>query len=225
LNIGSFNEERFAKGARTDFFEHFAAIVSICIENLLNMHRLKRQGLTDTLTAVNNRRFFDQRLREEIEVVKRSKEPLSCMMLDADHFKCVNDTYGHQVGDYVLRELASIIRAQLRGSDVLARYGGEEFSVLLAKTPLDVAQEVAERIRRSVADYRFTLASGESFTVTLSVGIAALEPAYTGGHTNITSEWLIGHSDRCLYEAKRAGRNCIHSCVVTREPELAAQCA
>lgn len=225
LNIGSFNEERFAKGARTDFFEHFAAIVSICIENLLNMHRLKRQGLTDTLTAVNNRRFFDQRLREEIEVVKRSKEPLSCMMLDVDHFKRVNDTYGHQAGDHVLRELATIIRAQLRGSDVLARYGGEEFSVLLAKTPLDVAQEVAERIRRSVADFRFTLAGGQAFSVTLSAGIAALEPMQSGGHTEVTGDWLIGHSDRCLYEAKRAGRNCVHSCIVTREPELAAQCA
>lgn len=225
LNIGSFNEERFAKGSRTDFFEHFAAIVAICIENLLNIYRLKRQGLTDTLTAVNNRRFFDQRLREEVEVVKRSKEPLSCMMLDVDHFKHINDSYGHQAGDYVLRELAAIIRAQLRGSDVLARYGGEEFAVLLAKTPLDVAQEIAERIRRSVAEFRFVLANGLSFQVTLSAGIAALEPAYAGVDPQVNSDWMIGHSDLCLYDAKRCGRNRVQSRLVTGEPESMAQCA
>ncbi|HHJ80227.1 MAG TPA: sensor domain-containing diguanylate cyclase, partial [Candidatus Tenderia electrophaga] len=145
LNIGSYDADKFVRGVRTDFLEHFAAVVAICIENGINLERLKRQGLTDTLTAINNRRFFDQRIIEEVDAAGRSGKPLSCMLLDVDFFKRVNDTYGHQVGDLVLREVASIIRAQLRGSDVLSRYGGEEFSALLANTGIDEAEEVAER--------------------------------------------------------------------------------
>jgi GAF domain-containing protein len=107
LNIGSLDDDRYVRGSRTDFFEHLAAIVAICIENAANVQRLRRQGLTDTLTAINNRRFFDQRLQEEIEVAQRSNAPLSCMLLDVDYFKKVNDSYGHQVGDQVLREVAA----------------------------------------------------------------------------------------------------------------------
>lgn len=207
LNIGSYDHERFIKGVRTDFFEHFAAIVAICIENATNIQRLKRQGLTDTLTAINNRRFFDQRLREELEVAKRTLHPISCMLLDVDFFKRVNDSYGHQVGDEVLREVAAIIRAQLRGSDVLSRYGGEEFAALLAKADVDTAEEVAERIRRSIEEHEFRLPDGGTFCVTISIGIASFRPA--GERGRISPDLLVGHSDRCLYVAKSQGRNCV----------------
>ena len=147
LNIGSYYPERFVRGFRTDFLEHLAAVVAICLENATNLERIKRLGLTDTLTAVNNRRYFDQRLNEEIGHSIRNEEPLSCLLLDVDLFKNVNDTYGHQTGDEVLREIAALGRAQLRGSDVLSRYGGEEFAALLVQTNSDKALEVAERIR------------------------------------------------------------------------------
>lgn len=207
LNIGSYNRERFVKGMRADILEHFAAIVAICLENLVNLQRLKRQGITDTLTAVNNRRFFDQRLVEEVAAARRNVRPLSCMLLDVDHFKRVNDTYGHQAGDQVLREMAAVIRAQLRGSDVLSRYGGEEFSVLLSHTGSEGALEIAERVRRSVEERRFYLPDSQEFSVTISIGIATFNPEHDSRSVTMSGDVLLGHADRALYGAKANGRN------------------
>jgi two-component system cell cycle response regulator len=207
LNIGSHNADKFVRGVRTDFLEHFAAVVAICVENGINLERLKRQGLTDTLTAINNRRFFDQRLKEEVESACRSGKPLSCMLLDVDHFKRVNDTYGHQVGDLVLREMAAIIRAQLRGSDVLSRYGGEEFSALLGNTGSEEAEEVAERIRRSVEDRIFNVPDFDPFNITISIGVATLQAAPNTLLEKNSGDVLIGMADRMLYDAKAEGRN------------------
>jgi len=206
LNIGSYNAERFVKGVRTDFLEHLAAVVAICIENATNLERLKRQGLTDTLTAINNRRFFDQRLKEELERAVREDIQLTCFLLDVDHFKKVNDSYGHQVGDHVLREVAALIRAQLRGSDVLSRYGGEEFAALLSRSGTTEAGEVAERIRHNVADHAFHAPDGQPFQVTISIGVATYNPAKFGSD-KLEGAVLVGHADRALYEAKSGGRD------------------
>ena len=206
LNIGSYNVERFVKGVRTDFMEHLAAVVAICVENGCNLERLKRQGLTDTLTAINNRRFFDQRLKEELERAAREGTPLTCLLLDVDHFKRVNDSHGHQTGDHVLREVAALIRAQLRGSDVLSRYGGEEFSALLSRSGPHEATEVAERIRQSIAHHHFVTATGEPFQVTISIGVATYHPDKVGS-PKPQGDVLIGHADRALYAAKSGGRN------------------
>lgn len=207
LNIGSLDGDKFIRGVRTDFLEHFAAVVAICIENGINTERLKRQGLTDTLTAINNRRFFDQRLKEEVEAAGRSGKPLSCMLLDVDYFKRVNDSYGHQVGDLVLREVAAIIRAQLRGSDVLSRYGGEEFSALLANTGTEEAEEVAERIRRCVEERVFDVPEFDPFNITISIGVATLKSSADTKLEKNAGDKLIGQSDRVLYDAKANGRN------------------
>lgn len=207
LNIGSYSVERFVKGVRTDFLEHLAAVVAICIENACNLERLKRQGLTDTLTAINNRRFFDQRLKEEMERASREDTPITCLLLDVDYFKKVNDTHGHQTGDHVLCEVAGLIRAQLRGSDVLSRYGGEEFAALLLRSGAHEATEVAERIRHNVAEHRFFNGTGESFQVTISIGIATFHPQKAGGVPKLQGDVLVGHADRALYEAKSSGRN------------------
>ncbi len=207
LNIGSHDGDKFVRGVRTDFLEHFAAVVAICIENGINLERLKRQGLTDTLTAINNRRFFDQRLKEEVEAAGRSGKPLSCMLLDVDYFKRVNDTYGHQVGDLVLREVAAIIRAQLRGSDVLSRYGGEEFSALLANTDTEEVEEVAERIRRAVEERVFNVPDFDPFSITISIGVAILKSASDTALDKNAGDMLVGQADRVLYDAKANGRN------------------
>ncbi|RMD78410.1 MAG: sensor domain-containing diguanylate cyclase, partial [Gammaproteobacteria bacterium] len=204
LNIGSQNPDRFVQGVRTDFMEHLAAVVAICLENAVNLERLQRLGLTDTLTGVSNRRYFEQRLREELERAGRSGEPLSCLLVDVDHFKRVNDTHGHLTGDAVLREVAALLRGQLRGSDVLARYGGEEFAALLPRSGPRQAREVAERMRRAVAAGRYTAPSGEPFPVTVSIGAATYEPARGPVPDGAL---LVGRADRALYEAKAGGRN------------------
>jgi diguanylate cyclase (GGDEF)-like protein len=211
LNIGSYEAERFTRRVRTDFFEHFSAVVAICLENACNLERLKRQGLTDTLTALNNRRFFDQRLLEEVEVARRKGDRLSCLLLDVDHFKGINDTHGHQIGDQVLMRVAALIRAQMRTTDVLSRYGGEEFSALLAHTPAQEAVDVAERIRASVAGHEFTAADGRPFGVTISIGIATLdgEQSAQGSAASVrnSAHILVGQADQALYKAKADGRN------------------
>jgi two-component system, cell cycle response regulator len=209
LNIGSYDAERFTRRVRTDFFEHFSAIFAICLENACNLERLKRQGLTDTLTALNNRRFFDQRLLEEVEMARRKGDRLSCLLLDIDHFKQINDSYGHQTGDQVLMRVAALIRAQMRTTDVLSRYGGEEFSALLANTPEPEAVEVAERIRTSVEQHSFTADDGQTFNVTISIGIATLDGGQSGQSTSVknTAHILVGQADQALYKAKSAGRN------------------
>lgn len=207
LNIGSFQQDRFSRDIRTDFFEHYAAVVAICIENAANLERLKYQGLTDTLTGVNNRRFFDQRLMEEIETAKRSGTSLVCLLLDVDFFKKVNDLHGHQVGDRVLQGIAALIRDQLRGNDVLARYGGEEFCALLAHTHEDVAIEVAERIRAGIEQCIFTTPAGSQFNVTITIGLAEFDPQVCDDVLTHKGSHLVGQADRALYQGKAAGRN------------------
>lgn len=218
LNIGSYNSKRFVRGVSTDFLEYLAAVVAICVENSTNLERLKRQGLTDTLTAINNRRFFDQRLEEELERAVREGSQLTCLLLDVDYFKRVNDSYGHQVGDYVLREVAALIRAQLRGSDVLSRYGGEEFAALLSRSGTLEASEVAERIRHSISGHSFNSVEGRTFQVTISIGVATFNSRIYRGVNKFPGEVLVGHADQALYAAKSGGRDRVIS-VGEIEPE------
>lgn len=207
LNLGSERSNRFVEGYATDFLQRLATIVAICLENATNHERLKRVGLTDSLTGVNNRRFFDQRLIEETGRAQRTNEPLACLFMDVDHFKSVNDNHGHQVGDQVLRDVAGIIREQLRASDVLGRYGGEEFSALLVNASSDAAREIAERIRSLIEKHVFTATDNKSLSLTISIGIATL-PANVGEASAETlSEDLVERADQAVYQAKSNGRN------------------
>jgi two-component system cell cycle response regulator len=212
LNLGSTNEHRFTKSSATDFLQRLATIVAICLENTINHERLKRVGLTDSLTGVNNRRFFDQRIGEEIARALRTREPLACLLLDIDHFKQVNDTYGHQAGDQVLRQTAGLIREQLRNSDILARYGGEEFAVVLPNTQPQSALDIAQRIRENISQRGYTVKikdSAQSLTVTLSIGIATMAEGTIPGDVEPLINSLIENADKALYQAKDKGRNCV----------------
>ncbi|WP_455221824.1 DUF484 family protein [Kaarinaea lacus] len=212
FNLGSFSEERFAEASGTEFLQRLATIVAICIENATNNERLKRVGLTDPLTRINNRRFFDQRLNEEIGRSMRANEPISCLFIDIDHFKSINDSHGHQQGDFILREVARLIREQLRNCDVIARYGGEEFSVLLANTPEQIAWDVAERIRRSVDQYTFHLPeTDKSIHISVSIGIATLAALQGLEDVSKLGRILVENADHALYDAKSDGRNCVRS--------------
>ena len=207
LNIGSRKVERFATGSGTDFLERLAAIFAICLENALNHERLKLMGLTDPLTGVNNRRYFESRCLEEITHAQRHGLPLACMFLDVDKFKRINDTFGHQAGDEVLRNVARLIKAQLRAGDVMARYGGEEFVVLLPQAAIPPACDIAERIRAAMSSYSFQSLSGESIQVTISIGVSMLIADSAERDVGTLAEKFIGSADEALHQAKRDGRN------------------
>ncbi|MBI4184049.1 MAG: diguanylate cyclase [Proteobacteria bacterium] len=162
---------------------------------------LEGLALRDPLTGLLNRRGFEARLAEEVGRCRRYGRPLSLAMLDLDHFKKVNDTYGHPVGDEVLAAVAARLTAGMRGNDIAARYGGEEFIVLLPETTAEAALTVAERLRRRLAETPVATAAGRALPVTVSIGVAAFPGVGEG------AEALIAAADRALYAAKEAGRN------------------
>ena len=207
LNLASAEINRFQSADSTDFLQRLAAIVSICIENALNVTRLERVGMTDPLTCVYNRRFFEQRLNEVVSSSVRYGFELSCMFIDVDHFKKVNDQLGHQVGDLVLQEVASIIDQHLRGSDMVARYGGEEFVVLLPQTPVDQAYAVAERIRKNLETHQFSLSGGKKLSINISAGIAGMCTQDMSRSAIELGRDLVKRADLALLDAKASGRN------------------
>lgn len=162
---------------------------------------LERQARTDSLTGLPNRRHFLDFATQELARTARYGGRLSVLMLDVDHFKKVNDTYGHKVGDLALQRLADICRDALREIDITARLGGEEFAVLLPETDSTHALEAAERLRTTIAAARIPLEQGLPLHFTVSIGVATLD----GAATNIDT--LLNRADKALYEAKRAGRN------------------
>ncbi|HYD79105.1 MAG TPA: DUF484 family protein [Paucimonas sp.] len=210
INLGSAHASRFQPQMATDFIEHLSSIIAICIENVINQERLKRIGLTDPLTGVHNRRYVERRLQEEIGRTRRQGYPLSCLFIDIDRFKQINDSVGHQAGDVVLREVAARIKAELRLSDALGRFGGEEFVVLLIDAELKDAANVAERIRCGVAEQPVLLPNGSSLDVSVSVGVATLRYSGRAGcdtPVEVEAQEFVAKADRALYQAKEGGRN------------------
>lgn len=207
INLCSADPQRFTPAHATDFLAHLGVIASFCVENAVNRARLMRSGFTDALTGWHNRRYLSVRLGEELARARRDGTRLVCLMLDIDHFKRVNDSWGHAAGDEVLRELAQRIESQVRASDVAARYGGEEFVVLLPGTDVASALLLAERIRRSVSGSPIDLPNGEAVTITASIGIAEVQPAPEADDLKTIGDSLIARADVALYAAKAAGRD------------------
>jgi len=207
LNLGCIKSERFVAGSATDFLQRLSAVVAICLENAANHERLKRVGLTDFLTGINNRRFFDQRLSEEIMRAQRKESLLGCLLLDIDNFKHVNDAYGHRAGDQVLKEISFLAKQQLRGTDVFARFGGEEFSVLLIDSNEAVTLEIAERIRSAIAELTVTLDDGQELQVTVSIGVSIYRGGEKVSGSFESGEVLVDQADQALYKAKNSGKN------------------
>ena len=203
--------QRFQPDLGTDLLQRLAAIMAISIENAVNYHHLQHLGLTDGLTGVRNRRFFDLRLSEEISGTLRTCKPLAFLFIDIDHFKRINDNHGHQSGDKVLRQVANLIYEQLRADDMLARYGGEEFAVLLRDQTATGAAQIAERIRAVIAGADINC-DGKQLTVTVSIGISNLQHAKGTAHDAEKIAYLLTKSaDSALYQAKENGRNQIVS--------------
>jgi diguanylate cyclase (GGDEF)-like protein len=208
LNLGSTDATRFTRHHGTDFLAHLGVVAGFALENTLNRARLVRSGLTDTLTGWHNRRYLKSRLAEELSRSSRQSSPLTCLMIDVDYFKQVNDRFGHLVGDEVLREVAQRIESQVRSSDVAARYGGEEFVILLPDTSLSDGERLAQRVRAAVADSPITLPGGLDLDLTVSIGLAETRPA-GDAELKLAGERLLAQADVALYEAKGAGRNAV----------------
>ena len=183
-----------------ELLDQLRADLGLAVNNALAHDRLERLAAIDPLTDAYNRRFGLGRLREEFSRAVRAEAPLGILMLDIDHFKAVNDTYGHLVGDRVLRAVAGACRRVIREGDVLVRYGGEEFLVLLPGAGRDDVLQVGERIRRAVSET--TVEDGASrIRVTVSVGATTYQDATE------TADALVALADRALYESKDGGRN------------------
>jgi diguanylate cyclase (GGDEF)-like protein len=207
INLGSSDEGRFSRQLATDFLARLATICSVCLENSVNREHILISGFTDPLTELHNRRYLDRRLNEELARAGRYRQPLSCLFIDADHFKRINDTYGHQAGDIVLRELANRIRSQLRASDIATRFGGEEFAILLPQTSLNEALMLAERIRMEISSQPIPLDDGSSLQLSVSIGVSETLPKSNKTQQQADGEQLLVNADQALYTAKANGRN------------------
>lgn len=162
----------------------------------------REEGLRDALTGLRNRRHFDKSIVEEIQRAADEGTPLSLCIADIDHFKRVNDEFGHPTGDAVLRLVGALLAENLKGRDIPVRYGGEEFAIILPKTKLKSAERLADRIRQQLSEKRLVLTENKQGlgTITASFGIAQWSPGEAEGD-------IIARADAMLYQAKRAGRN------------------
>jgi two-component system, cell cycle response regulator len=159
-------------------------------------------AVTDPLTGLHNRRYLDSHLKLLIDRALARGRPLSVCITDIDRFKSVNDTYGHDAGDEVLRDFAHRVRSTVRGADLACRFGGEEFVVVMPDTPADAAAAIAERLRIIVENSGFALPNSDTpLSITASLGIATLNPE------GDTPEALLKRADMALYQAKNNGRN------------------
>ena len=198
---------RFNRELASDFLAHLGVVAAICIENSVNRARLVRSGLTDFLTGFHNRRYLQSRLREELARAQRGRQYLVCLMIDVDHFKRINDQYGHLAGDAVLREVARRVDAEMRSSDTGARFGGDEFAIVLAQSSFEDGERVAQRVLRAVSGQPIKVGTHGTETVTLSIGVAAAAPGPEVRDLKHMAERLIAEADAALYRAKSGGRN------------------
>lgn len=203
----------FELGANDFIVKPFnASILKVRLKNMLHIKHLQdllrsqkemmeAMATTDALTNIPNRRCFSQSLEDELHRSARYGESLSILLTDLDHFKVVNDTHGHSVGDSVLRQSAQIHRDVMRKVDLVARYGGEEFVVVMPHTDLEGARIAAERLRTTFAAFHFDGLEGPG-VLTISIGVAT----YSGGR-EVGVQHLVNMADKALYQAKRKGRN------------------
>jgi len=200
LNINDGEQESFDK-SNLEFVLSVSDFISMSISNAILFEQTKIMAVTDGLTGISNRPNMEHALLSEFERSMRYGAPLSVVLLDVDHFKDVNDTYGHQKGDEVLVAVASLLKKVCRTNDIAARYGGEEFLMILPQSNAQGAFKIAERVREEMMKLNF--AGNESnFSVTTSCGVAELDRDFVE-----STDQLVAMADQALYEAKNSGRN------------------
>lgn len=179
----------------------FAEQVALAIRSLQLREQLRELSIRDPLTGLLNRRHMEESLLREISRATRTKQPLSVLMMDVDHFKHFNDTYGHEAGDHVLKEFGHLLQKQVRESDIACRYGGEEFTLILPEADCDTASDIGNRIRSAVMDLQLVVGRQSLGRVTISGGIAVFP------EDGDTIQQLLARADEALYDAKKNGRN------------------
>jgi two-component system cell cycle response regulator len=207
LCFGSRETARFTRHHATDFLAHLGAVGAVCIENAINRTRLLRAGITDFLTGWHNRRYLQQRLKEELARAQRRSSTVACLMIDIDRFKSINDGYGHLAGDQALKEIAQRVESQIRSMDTAARFGGDELAIVLPEATAAEAARLAERMREVIAAVPFALNSQVMRNLTISVGVAAVAPSREEHDLKAVADRLIADADAALYRAKALGRN------------------
>ncbi len=190
-----------ADGARQNLVVAFAENVGMALANLKLRETLRMQSIRDPLTGLFNRRYMEEFLERELRRAARAHRPIGVILLDLDHFKQYNDSFGHEAGDVLLQELAGLLRAHVRGEDIVCRYGGEEFLFLLPDTALETSRQRAEDLRSALGQLRIHHRGQPLGTVTLSAGVAVF-PEH-----GRTSAAVLRAADRALYHAKESGRN------------------
>lgn len=209
------SDEEEAHGLRMGAMDYIKkpfnpTIVRERVQNLLNLslayRELEKLSTTDFLTGAFNRRYFMEIATTELKRHQRHEKKTSVLILDIDHFKEVNDTYGHSVGDQALRHLVRICRDNMRDEDIFARYGGEEFCILLPETDAPTAKEAAERLRQNIENHPMEF-DEQHLHLSVSIGLSGIDPQ---GSTDI-SHWL-DRADQALYRAKEGGRNQVVCC-------------
>jgi len=207
LCFGSRDPARFTRHHGTDFLAHLGAVGAVCIENAVNRARLLRAGITDFLTGWHNRRYLQQRLKEELARAQRRAGSIACLMIDIDRFKCINDGYGHLAGDNALKEIANRVETQIRSMDTAARFGGDELAILLPEASAADAALLAERIREVIAAVPFALTAQVERNLTVSIGVAAVALGRHETDLKAVADRLLADADAALYRAKALGRN------------------
>ncbi|MCP4413818.1 MAG: diguanylate cyclase [Gammaproteobacteria bacterium] len=197
LTLGAYD---FVPKSFKDF--ELLARVGVMVRIRENEKRIEKMSLTDSLTGLYNRRYLYSKFRDEIARAQRKQLSLSCLLLDIDHFKNINDIHGHKCGDYVLEEVARLLEAQLRMYDTITRYGGEEFMVILPMTSEEEALGVAEKIRQAIENNQFKQ-HDETIQVTTSIGVFSCDKRYL---LDDVDEY-IRNADQAMYTAKNGGRN------------------
>src|SRR5260221_11246051 len=207
LCFGSRDPTRFTRHHGTDFLAHLGAVAAVCIENSVNRARLLRAGITDLLTGWHNRRYLQERLKEDLARAQPLRGTIACLMIAIDRFKSINDGYGHLAGDNALKEIAQRVETQIRTMDTAARFGGDELAILLPEASAAEAATLAERIREVIAAVPFALTAEIERTLTGSGGVASVSPGRHETDLKAVANRLLADADAALYRAKAMGRN------------------
>ena len=200
LNINDVDQDSFNVGD-LGFILNLSELIAMSISNAVLYEQTKKLAVTDGLTGISNRPNMEQSLLSEFGRSMRYNSPLSVVLLDVDHFKDVNDSYGHQKGDEILVTFASVLKKFCRANDTAARYGGEEFLMILPQSNAQGAFKIAERVREEIMKMSF-VGNDSKFSVTTSCGVAELNRDYMKN-----TDQLINVADNAMYEAKNSGRN------------------
>lgn len=214
-NIAIYFKAAQVKSLSESFLVGVAACFSQAVRNALQHGKMKDLAMRDGLTELFNRRTFDESLANKIKCP--DTRPVSLLIIDLDNFKQVNDTFGHQAGDQVLKTFAKILKESCRGQDLVARFGGEEFAIILSQTKAATAHAIAQRIRNRLEKTVFTF-DDRQLQMTASIGLATCQEG-----TTVSASNLVKQADRALYQAKRSGKNrvCVHPAgLLTAAPSL-----